>query len=233
MADSPRTRLDAIYRDPSFVDRPLYPVTDAARALRLPQSTVDWWVRGRDHYRPVVELADPADRLLSFRNLCEVWVLQSLRRKHRVSLPSIRQAIDEIRERTGYEHPLVQQELLTDGRSVLYERFGDLIDASRGGQGVFEVARPFLDRVEWDADQLARLFPVATSDLQHDARRIVIDPRRAFGHPCLFSNGTPVEVFLPRFHAGESISALAEEFGCTPDEVQDAIRFQTGQSLAA
>jgi hypothetical protein len=46
--------LDRIYEDPRFNDRPVYPAGDVARSLNLSPSTLRWWTRGRDHYRPVI-----------------------------------------------------------------------------------------------------------------------------------------------------------------------------------
>ena len=160
-------------------------------------------------------------------------MLNSLRTRHRVPLQHIRHALDEIVQRTGVAHPLVEQRLLVDGRSLIFEHFGRIIGAGTGGQALFEQARPLLQRVQWNAQELECLFPVATTEPEADLRRIVIHPKVAFGRPTIASNGVPVDVFAPRWAAGESIQQLAQEFACTIDEVQDAMRFQFGSGLVA
>ena len=181
----------------------------------------------------MIDVADTEAPSWSFRNQCELWVLRAMRRNHRVLLQQIRQALDEIQARTRAERPLIDYELLFDGRSIVYEHFGQLFDAGQRGQELFTAVRPLLDRVEWQEEDVARLFPIATDDLDHDGRRIVMDTRLAFGRACLIGNGVPVEVFAPRFLAGETVEDLAQEFSCTVDEVQDALRFQIRPHRAA
>src|SRR5690242_13846303 len=107
-------------------DAPSYTIADAARYLRLPASTLRWWVLGKTYLtmggievaQPVIALADPARRLLSFRNLVEAHVVSSLRREHNVLLPAVRAAIDYMKDRFGTSNPLSDRRLATDGVDV-------------------------------------------------------------------------------------------------------------------
>ena len=87
-------------------ERPAYPVTEAANYLRIPESTLRWWVTGR-YYRiqtgvrtvkPVIELPDSDALLLSFMNLVEAHVLDSIRRKHGVLLPKVRATLEFLKK---------------------------------------------------------------------------------------------------------------------------------------
>lgn len=70
-------------RDPR--DLPMYTVTEGARYLDLPVSTLRDWVRGRpDRFEPVLAWPDDEGGLLSFTNIVEAHVLSALRRQHRV-----------------------------------------------------------------------------------------------------------------------------------------------------
>ena|SRR5437016_7574781 len=90
-------------------DTPAYRVTDAARYLHLPASTLRWWVLGGPYpthggievSSPVIELVDPVRKLLSFRNLVEAHVLSALRRKHKVLLPAVRRSVEYMKRHYG------------------------------------------------------------------------------------------------------------------------------------
>jgi hypothetical protein len=91
-----------------------YGVPEAARLLNIPRSTLRSWVVGRKYptgsglkfFAPLIPLADPRDRLLSFVNLVEAHVLDAIRREHAVALPKVRQAIAYLRTRFPSKHPL-------------------------------------------------------------------------------------------------------------------------------
>jgi uncharacterized protein (DUF433 family) len=55
---------------------------------------------------------------------------------------------------------------------------------------------------------------------------VVIDPGRGFGLPILEGPGISTAVVAERFKAGESMDELADDYGCSPLEVSEAIRFE-------
>lgn len=74
--------------------------------------------------------------------------------------------------------------MLTDGRSLLIESLGRVINASEFGQlEIPEIVVRFLERIQHDRDgEPVRLFPITRFDAQpRDA--VVIDPRIDFGQP--------------------------------------------------
>ena len=216
-------------------DIPNYGLAEAARYLRLPVATLRSWVRGRSYpviqgrgwFEPLVAPALEEPLLLSFTNLVEVHVLSAIRREHEIRLDRIRPALDYVRERLGVERPLVHQAFHTDGLDLFVRAFGETINASRSGQRALrEVVEAFLRRIERDETGLvARLYPFARLAL--DAPKlVVIDPRRAFGLPILERSGVSTAVVAERFKAGESMDDLAGDYGCSPLEVSEAIRFE-------
>jgi hypothetical protein len=84
---------------------PAYTIAEAAGYLRLPKSTLRAWLVGqpyhvgevRKFFRPVIDIADPKHRSLSFINLVEAFVLAGLRRQHTVPLPKVRKAVEYLR----------------------------------------------------------------------------------------------------------------------------------------
>lgn len=224
-------------RDPR--DLPAYTVVEAAHYLRIPENTVRAWtfgrsfstLRGARHAKPVVVPADRAGRLLSFVNLLELHVLDAIRRRHRVQLPRVRNAVDYLRERYGVAHPLVEQAMETDGVDLFVERYGRLVNVSREGQGVIrDLMRLHLDRIERDTRGLAvRLFPftrrptdVLAADRQ--PRIVAIDPRVAFGRPVLTGSRIPTIEIAERYKAGDSIAELAADYDRSAVDIEEAIR---------
>lgn len=226
-------------KDPTRI--PAYSVREAARYLRLPESTVRSWVAGRGYRArdgmqfspPVIQAADPAARLLSFQNLVELHVLSAIRQQ-RVDLPAVRRAVQFLEREFGTKHPLADRQLFTAGKSVLVEQFGHLIDASRGGQvAVRQLVEAYLRRIDRDPSGVPiRLYPYTRSPEELE-RFVSIDPRVQFGRPCVNSRGVPTDVLLERWRAGDSISALADDYGLRLDEIEAALRYEYPVGQAA
>src|SRR5947209_4237987 len=125
------SKLD-IYGGKKPWDIPIYSVVDAAHHLQLAPATVRSWTFGRNYstlsgtmtFHPVICIADQANRLLSFHNLVELHVLSSIRQKHKVKLKTVRRAIEYLQDRSGSLHPLLEREMLTDGKDIFIEQYG-------------------------------------------------------------------------------------------------------------
>jgi uncharacterized protein (DUF433 family) len=227
-----RTAPD-IYGGRGPLDAPAYTLAAAAHHLGLPGNTVRYWALGRDAYKPVILIADPAEKLLSFRNLVELHVLSAVRRQHNVSLPSVRKAVLFLRRVFGSEHPLSDDEMRTDGKHLFVQKFGKLINATQDGQLAMEqLLDAHLRRIDRDAKGLPiRLFPF-TRMKPEGPRSVVIDPRVQFGRPCLAGTGVPTAVVRQRFKAGEELSSLAEDYGSNVKDLEEAIRYETDLQAA-
>jgi uncharacterized protein (DUF433 family) len=210
----------------------IYNVPEAAHYLRIPENTVRSWVQGRQYptrggerrARPIVSLAD-AHGGLSFINLLELHVLGAIRRQHHVDMKHVRAALDYLRRESGSKHPLVDQEMETNGKHLFVRRYGSLINASQEGQvAMEEVLDAHLRRIERDERGLAiRLFPFTRKGT--DAPKIIaIDPLVAFGRPVIAGSRIPTSDIADRFKAGESPADLADDYGRSEAEIQEAIR---------
>jgi uncharacterized protein (DUF433 family) len=58
-----------------------------------------------------------------------------------------------------------------------------------------------------------------------EKKPIVIVPSVCGGHPITPKKGIRVSVLLSRNHAGESFQQIADDYGLTELEVEDAIRY--------
>lgn len=228
-------------RATSVLEAPAYRIAEAAQYLAIPAATLRYWVSGaryrtktgRRAARPLIATPEPG--VLSFLNLIEAHVLDALRREHKVSLQAVRRALDYVAKRFPSTHPLADQSFETDGLELFVDRYGDLIEISADGQTAMrEVLRAHLQRVERDENgSPVRLYPYTRKRAANEPRVVVIDPRVQFGRPVLVGTGIPTEVIADRFKAGESLEALARDYGRMTDEIEEAIRAEFQLPAAA
>jgi uncharacterized protein (DUF433 family) len=221
----------------SLAGAPAYSASEVAHMLVVPVSTIKAWSFGHKHsdgrpgrFRSVISPADGKRRLLSFANLCELHVLASIRRRHRVPLPTVRESLAFVSKELKTPRPLIAQQFLTNGIDLFIRHAGQVLNTSKKGQqalrGDFELA---LLRIEWsDQGMPVRLFPFTRSstDLGAQPRAVVIDPRLSFGRPVLAHTGVTTEVIDDRFNAGDAPDEMAEDYGVAEADIWEAIRFE-------
>lgn len=220
-------------------DQPLYTVSDAARYLHIPASTLHGWIGGRTFLTssgprrspPVITLPEPSGNFrLSFNNLIELYVLRALRTKHSVSLRKIRQALDYAERSLGIQRLLIHKELQTTGGDVFLEYFGDLIDLSKSGQvALKEILKGSLKRVYWEGDLPVRLFLSVPS--REERMSVYVDPRAHYGNPTV--QGVETRILARRIDAGEEPEELASDYGLELASVIDALIFESALERAA
>ncbi|MBI5316383.1 MAG: DUF433 domain-containing protein [Nitrospirae bacterium] len=212
-----------------------YGVMEAGHYLRIPRTTIRDWISGR-HYRsitgvrfskPIIQVPDPDMKLLSFMNLVEIHVLDAIRRKHDIPLEKVRAAMNYLSKQFPSRHPLADQEFVIDGLNLFIKKFSQLINISQEGQlAIQEILRAHLHRIERDIKGIpVRLYPFTRKrHLQEEPKAVVIDPLISFGRPVLVGTGIPTAVIAERYKAGESMDALAEDYGRQRFEIEEAIR---------
>jgi uncharacterized protein (DUF433 family) len=127
------------------------------------------------------------------------------------------------------ERPFSTRRFRTDGKTIFLEITkdvgeGDLIDLKRRQMAFRTVVEPSLRDLEFDADAVARWYPLGLS------RAVVIDPARAFGRP-LAEGGVPTEVLASAARVEGSIEKAANAYEVPPAAVRDAVAFE--RNLAA
>jgi uncharacterized protein (DUF433 family) len=225
---------DALHKKRDLREIPAYGIAEAAHYLGIPKATLRSWALGRHYptetgkrfFRPIIELPDKDERLLSFVNLVEVHVLDALRRAHGVPLSHVRKSVDYLKNQLGSKHPLAEQKFATDGVDLFVELFGKLVNITREGQLVIkELIEAYLQRVERDPVGIpVRLYPFTRERKPEEPRTIVIDPYVSFGRPVLTGTGIATTIIAQRYKAGESIEELAEDYGRSRSDIEEAIR---------
>ena len=215
-------------------EQPAYGLTEASRYLSIPSATLRSWVAGRKYptesgprfFKPIIQLPEDVRAGLSFVNLVEAHVLDAIRRHHQVPLGKIRQAIHYLQKHFSSAHPLAEQRFQTDGIDLFVEKFGQLINVTQSGQmALRELLKAYLHRVERDASGTAvKLYPFTRKRDLSEPKVVVIDPRISYGRPVLVGTGIPTAIVAERYKAGESIDELAEDYGRSRNEIEEAIR---------
>lgn len=218
---------------------PNYTVEEAARYLLVPESTVRYWTIGEGNVTPLTTVYSRKPLLLSFKNLVELYVLESLREVHDIGLPRIRRSVEELRIEKPSKYPLADYQLATRGRKIYLEgEDEELINLTSGGQHAFrEILNPFLRRVDRNAKGIAeRLFPFTSRHHQqnpdHAPRVVVIDPLIAFGMPVLVNSRISTAFLMSRRNGGTSISKLARDYGRSEAEIEEAISLEEAKTAA-
>lgn len=224
MIFSQKDSASSIYRGADPRSLPAYPFVEAAHYLGLKASTLSSWFRGNS--APLVLGADAEQ--LSFINFVEAFVLKGLRETHGLSMQQVRRDVAELRRQyPDVQYPLADLDLRVDGHDLYADAGGQLVDASRGGQlGIRRVLDLYLERVDRSVGGAVRLYPFTRARLESSPRAIVIDPTVSFGRPVIFGTSIPTAVLHDRWKAGDSISALAEDYDRSVEEIEEAVRYE-------
>lgn len=109
-----------------------------------------------------------------------------------------------------------------------------MVNLSRDGQlEITNFLTLHLQRIQIDTGGVFRFFPFVMSRVPTEPRYIVIDPVIGFGKPIIAGTGISTATLTARFSARESVDELAEEYGRTKREIEEAIRWEEGRPIAA
>lgn len=211
---------------------PAYSVARSAHYANLPPATLASWVFGR-HYTtrrgkavapPIIDVADPASRLLSFVNVVEVYVLAVVRRVNRIPMRKVREAVEHLRERMGVERPLIDIPLKTDGVDIFVDWLGGLYQASdRERPAIAGLVAEQLERIDL---LIPRLHPFSKRKNHEREHMVSISPKVQFGRLVITDTRVPTAVVASRFLAGEQIEDLASDYEIEPAKIEEAIRWE-------
>lgn len=226
--------------------QPLYTVSQAARIIGTPPSTLRSWANGytrqfedrRVDKEPVITAveASPREPRIPFIGLVEAMVIQAFRQTH-LPLQRIRRALNVLADQGQLEHALASRRLYSDGAEILYNyvvESGD--DELRllvvwSGQRVFhEVIQDYLQRIDFDKGDdwaTAITVPVTREPI------LKIRPRVASGQPIFVHGGAPLWTVLSRHQAGESVESIAYDCDLPVDDLYDAFSAFESETPAA
>ena len=198
---------------------PNYQIGEAARYTHVSTNTVTAW------HRIEQKVLSPKEKRsrLSYLQLIELAVVAAFR-KAKFPLPEIRAAREYVQKNLNSAYPFAEFKFKRYGRSLFTEDNKEvryrLFKANAGGQLAWdELIGPVLEEFDYEHEGIAVRWHLAGAGVP-----IVIDPRVSFGAPSV--RGTPTWIIKGRYDAGESDSAIAEDFRLEISDVRAALKFE-------
>jgi len=226
----------------SVLDRELYDEHLAAQVLRVPPSTLHWWLEGGSQrgkiYEPVLRPRPTGSKTVTWGEFVEARYLREYRRTLGVRLSSLRRFINALRDELGVAYPLAHaRPWVGPGRRLLVvaQKTAGLpsdlwvcIEPQSGETLLTHPAESFLERVEFEDKEngvVVRLRPAGK------ASPVVIDPEIRFGSATV--HGIPTEELAELVGAGDSVEMVASNFDLRLEEVIAALGYESIPSRAA
>lgn len=224
-----------------LVGKGLYSAREAAHIIRVPANKVRRWMFGYQskgvEYKGLWERAVNEPGVIGFHDLLELKLVHEFR-QHGLSLAVIREAAHIAREEFGTSYPFARQHFHTDGKKVFLEaakQVGDthLVDVISKQYVMEQVYRAsFLASIDYSSlGDAERWYPM--NDEQHPDKSIVLDPQRAFGKPILTESGVPTRVLYDAYRLNEPLEVIAANYAVTPEEVKQAVLYESRWQDAA
>ena len=207
------------------LDREMFSEAEAARLLRVSQSTLNYWLEGGERrgrtYRPVIRVDPRGERApVTWAEFVEAGLLRMYRQRHKVPMAELRAFIDRLRSEYGIPYPLADRRPFVADRQLMH----DAQDAAQLDpefclvaevRGQFVLTAPsdeYFHRVTWDGDNAVGWRP-------HDVPEspVRMDPDLRFGKPAV--HGISTEAIWEHADGGESDSEIAEAFGLTESRI--------------
>lgn len=204
---------------------PLLTPKDVARHLWIPESTLYYWLGEEANGAPLVHRVVPERRdwpSVPFVAVVEAYVLRSLRDLG-LAKRKIREAAAEVRKNFGTPYALATKKITTDGVDIFVHYADDELARVGDGQRPFrDVIDDYLHYIEWDnSDGFAGSLRLRQYT---DIAPVIIDPRFGWGAPVVESSKVPVDAVVDLWLAGESLEAVAYEYGMTREQVEAICR---------
>lgn len=216
---------------------PAYGIAEASHYLRIPTATLRSWTSrrpyrtepNRTHFNALITLPDPDLGSLSFFNLVEAHILHAVEEAQRfpkIPLPRIYSALEDVRKEFDSKHPLTEKRFATEGINYLMTRFQGLRPASEFRRSAIrELIRVYLSRIEYDPAGIAiRFYPFTRKIDLNESKGLVIDPYVSFGRATIRNTGISTGLIAERYRAGDSLDALAQDYGCKKTQIEEAVR---------
>jgi uncharacterized protein (DUF433 family) len=222
----------------SVLEREMYSEAEAARLLRVAQSTLHYWLDGgtaRDRtYKPIIRVEPRGDRSgVTWAEFVEAGLLREYRRELRVPMGELRAFIDVLRARYEIPYPLAHSRPFVGDRQLVRQAQDDaaldadfcLVAEIRGQLILTPASQSFFERVTWEAD-----LPVRWRPHEDDRSPVRMDPALRFGLPAI--KGISTQVLWEHYVAGEEAEESAEAFGLTVEDVHWALAYETSLRAA-
>jgi uncharacterized protein (DUF433 family) len=215
----------------SVLDREMYSEAEAARLLRVGQSTLHYWLEGSQvrgkSYKPILRDKPRGTRTVTWAEFVEAGFLREYRRTLRVPMAELRKFIELLREKFDVPYPLADRRPFVSGKRLAY----DAQTAAGLGIDFWMVtvaddqlmlttpADSFSRRVDWVDDTAVAYRPDANPESP-----VRVRPDVRFGKPSI--NGVSTEVISEQHDAGEDRDAISEMYALKRTDVDWALAYE-------
>lgn len=205
---------------------PTYNIPEAALILAMKRRTLQRWVSDKPFFK--VSGDDELQKLLSFKDLSQLYFLKFLRRYAHLNERQAREVLDYARESTGKKYPLLDEHIRAWPRHVVWvskdERVLELFKP-KGQYRFHDAISMFASRVDRDKrGTMVRLYPWRLWR-QGDARRpVVIDPDVLSGRPVITGTRIPLLAVAARTKHGEPVKEIADDYGISQRRITESLR---------
>jgi len=219
----------------STLELETYDLAEASEYLRVPRSTLQWWLdggkRGGKQHQPVIREQATGSGILTWGEFVEAWYVRQYRREHSVDLSALREFIGSLREQLGVLYPLAHAQPFVGPDHRLVKQVQDdvglpqdlwIVVAGRKNQLVLTpTMAEFIEKVEFGQSGLR---PAIAIRPQGPDSPVVIEPTRAFGSPNV--RGIRTEALVELVNAGEDLGDVASDFSLTDHELRSALAYE-------
>jgi uncharacterized protein (DUF433 family) len=219
------------------LDREVFSEAEAARLLRVAQSTLHYWLEGGERrgksYKPVIRVDARGSRAVTWAEFVEAGLLREYRRTHGVPMLELRTFIDLLRETFGMPYPLADRRPYVAGRQLVLEAQTSagldpefcLVAVVSGQLLLTPPSAAFVERVTWDGDVAAGWRP--DSDPRSPVR---ILPDVRFGRPSV--KGVSTEAIWEQDEVGVDVEEIADVYRLAVADVRWALAYENAQRAA-
>ena len=219
----------------SAIGAGIYSPAEAARYTGIASGKIMRWFRGHQSlsgvysalWQPKFESSE-GQLFLSFRDLAEIRVAEALIKIAGLSPQKVRKAIILAREMLNDSRPLSSARFKTDGRNVFLkianegedDERNQLLDIFRSQFAFARIVEPSLKDLDY-IDTVPTKWWIAGRE-----KKIVIDPKRAFGRPIDEPTSVPTSVLANAFIAEGGFAKAARAYAVPVTSVRRAVEFE-------
>lgn len=223
----------------SLLDRSIYSYSDVDRLVGLHGGTARRWLEGHTRagrfYDPVLRPEPTGADVVTWGEMVEARLLSEFRKRN-VPVQRLRPAVERLRSEFG-PYPLARARpfLEVEGRELVrlvQDEVGlgrelRLVVVRNGQLVLTETTEKFRSTIDYEGDIAERLRPELRTP------QVIMDPRRAFGQPAVRNVRT--DALAEDYRAGATREEIAELYSLTPEQVDQALRFEliAGRDAAA
>jgi uncharacterized protein (DUF433 family) len=210
---------------------PTYTIPEAAEYLGFDTWMLFDWYSGPDPVlKPSGYYSGGPMALLSFEDIEEAYKLYMLRTKFGYSMQYLRKALADARQKSKSDHPLIDHKIVAFTYLALYcreGRKGETVVALGPKQMslyIAEVVDTWGKRIIADRKGRTRqIFPWRYAHDDDRSRPVSLDPDVLSGRLVVTGTRIPVRVLKSRRDSGDSVEAIAKDYGISAGTVEKAL----------